>query len=238
MEGFLEVSRKPDGRPEIFHSIQGEGINTGRPAVFLRLARCNLACVWCDTKYTWDWERYDPGDQILEMASVEVEREVLGFGCKYLVVTGGEPMLQQRRLILLLKRLKNGGFYIEMETNGTVLPDKVSPGLVDHWSVSPKLENSGNPRVLREAPACYNLFGQLPSCQFKYVIQNEDDLEEVDGIVRKYHLPVERVLLMPQARTRQVLLDKSRWLAEICKARGYLFSTRLHILLWGDKRGV
>ncbi|MDP2743712.1 MAG: 7-carboxy-7-deazaguanine synthase QueE, partial [Dehalococcoidia bacterium] len=159
MEGFLEVSRKPDGRPEIFHSIQGEGINTGRPAVFLRLARCNLACVWCDTKYTWDWDRYDPGDQILEMASAEVEREVMGYDCKYLVVTGGEPMLQQRRLIPLLKRLKNGGFYIEMETNGTVLPDKVSLGMVDHWSVSPKLENSGNPLALREAPVCYSLFG-------------------------------------------------------------------------------
>ena len=238
MEAVLEVSKQPEGRPEIFHSVQGEGINMGRPAVFLRLARCNLACTWCDTRYTWDWETHDPADQILEMAPAEVEGEVLAHGCRYLVVTGGEPMLQQGRLAPLLRRLRNRGFYVEVETNGTLLPGKAMLDAVDHWSVSPKLRNSGNAPAAREAPACYRLFGQLGSCHFKYVIQTEDDLEEVDGIVRKYGLPAAKTFLMPQARTAQALLEKSRWLVEVCKGHGYLFSTRLHILLWGDRRGV
>ena len=56
---LLKVSRQPSGEPEIFHSIQGEGVSAGTPTVFLRLATCNLACTWCDTRYTWDWRRFD-----------------------------------------------------------------------------------------------------------------------------------------------------------------------------------
>jgi 7-carboxy-7-deazaguanine synthase len=172
------------------------------------------------------------------MAPADVEAEVLAYGCRCLVVTGGEPMLQQARLAPLLISLKNKGFYLEVETNGTVLPGKAMLDLVDHWSVSPKLRNSGNAPEARETPTCYRLFGRLGSCHFKYVVQTEDDIEEVDGIVRKYGLPAGGTILMPQARTARELLEKSRWLAQVCKGRGYLFSTRLHILLWGDRRGV
>lgn len=237
MVRLLKVSNQPDGRPEILCSVQGEGVNIGKPAIFLRLGLCNLACTWCDTKYTWDWEEYDPKEQIIEMPLEEVEREILGYNCKYLVVTGGEPMIQQSRLMPLLENLKNKEFFIEIETNGTIVPDQKLVNLIDHWSVSPKLQNSGNSQSSREVPECYRLFAGITSSHFKYVIQSEDDFKEVQTLADKYDLVPEKIILMPEAQNRVDLLDRSRWLVELCKAQGYLFSTRLHVLLWGNERG-
>jgi len=237
MGGVLKVSRKPDGHPEIFCSVQGEGVNIGKPAVFLRLGLCNLKCTWCDTKYTWDWTTYNPKEQLVEMPLGDIEQEILRHNRKYLVVTGGEPMIQQNRLIPLLKHLEGSGFFIEVETNGTIIPDQRLVNLVDHWSVSPKLRNSGNSQSLREVPECYRLFAGITSSHFKYVIQSEDDFKEVQTLADRYDLVPEKIILMPEAQSREDLLDRSRWVVELCKAQGYIFSTRLHILLWGNERG-
>jgi len=238
MVKLLKVSKCPDGSPEIFYSIQGEGINTGKPAVFVRMALCNLVCTWCDTKYTWDWEQYDAKEQIKEMMPAEVEREILRYSCRYLVVTGGEPMLQQRQLSPLLESLKNKEFYIEIETNGTVVPFSGLVDLANHWSISPKLGNSGNSLSLREIPQAYDFFGALSNSHFKYVIENQDDFSEVRSTISKYNLDSEKIILMPEARNREALLRKSRWLVEVCKDHGYMFSTRLQILLWGNMRAI
>ncbi len=238
MVRLLKVSRCPDGCPEIFYSVQGEGVNTGKPAIFLRLALCNLECIWCDTKYTWDWKQYSPDEQIKEMSLEEVEREILRHSCRYLVVTGGEPMLQQKQLVSLLERLKAKDFYIEIETNGTIIPIAVLVDLVDHWSISPKLSNSGNSLSFREIPEAYRFFGMLHNSHFKYVIENKDDFTELQSIALKYNLDSEKIILMPEAQNREMLLRKSRWLVELCMEQGYLFSTRLQVLLWGNKRAV
>jgi len=235
---LLKVSRQPDGRPEIFHSIQGEGVYAGRPAVFLRLALCNLACVWCDTRYTWDWERSDQEKEVAKISVDEAEKGIRRYRCRSLVVTGGEPLVQQRALTPLLERLKDGGFWIEVETNGTIVPGKKLLDIVDHWSVSPKLENSGNPRPSRENPDAYRLYRDLPSAHFKYVLEKADDLSELRAVMDRYEIPPDRIVLMPQAQDRDALLERSRWLVDICKSEGYLFSTRLQILLWGNRRGV
>lgn len=235
---MLKVSRQPDGRPEIFHSIQGEGVYSGKPAVFLRLALCNLACVWCDTRYTWDWKHLDEVREVVTISVDEAEEGIRQYGCPNLVVSGGEPLVQQRSLTPLLERLKDGGFWIEVETNGTILPGKKLIDLVDHWSVSPKLENSGNTLPARENPRAYRLFRGLPSAHFKYVLEKPEDLAEIRSLSERYDLVPDRIVLMPQARDRDTLLERSRWLADICKNEGYLFSTRLHILLWGNRRGV
>lgn len=234
---MLKVSRKPDSHPEIFYSVQGEGVNIGKPAVFLRLGLCNLKCTWCDTKYTWDWEIYKPEEQLIEMPIGGVEQEILRYNCRYLVVTGGEPMVQQNQLIPLLEHLEHNGFFIEIETNGTIIPDQRLLNLVNHWSVSPKLQNSGNSQSLREVPECYKLFASTTTSHFKYVIQSEDDLKEMQALTDKYDVVPEKIILMPEAQSRDDLLDRSRWLIELCKAQGYMFSTRLHILLWGNERG-
>jgi 7-carboxy-7-deazaguanine synthase len=235
---LLKVSRQPDGQPEIFHSIQGEGVYAGRPVVFLRLALCNLACVWCDTRYTWDWEHFDQRREVVTISADEAEESIRRYGCRNLVVTGGEPLVQQRSLTPLLERLKGGGFWIEVESNGTIVPGKKLLGLVDHWSVSPKLENSGNPRPSRENPEAYRRFRDLPSAHFKYVIDKADDLAEVRAKLEKYEIPPDRIVLMPQAQDREAILEKSRWLVDVCKGEGYLFSTRLQVLLWGNQRGI
>jgi organic radical activating enzyme len=235
---LLKVSRQPDGQPEIFHSIQGEGVYAGRPAAFLRLALCNLACAWCDTRYTWDWEHYDQRKEVVTISVDEAEEAIRRYRCRSLVVTGGEPLVQQRSLTPLVERLKGSGFWIEVETNGTIVPGKKLLGLVDHWSVSPKLENSGNPRPSRENSRALRLFRNLPLAHFKYVIEKADDLAELHGMLKKYEMPPDKIVLMPQARDRDALLERSRWLADVCKNEGYLFSTRLQILLWGDRRGV
>jgi 7-carboxy-7-deazaguanine synthase len=235
---LLKVIRQPDGQPEIFHSVQGEGVYAGRPAVFLRLALCNLACVWCDTRYTWDWEHFDQRREIVTISHDEAEDEIRRYGCSSLVVTGGEPLVQQRALTPLLKRLKDGGFWIEVETNGTIVPQKKLLNIVDHWSVSPKLENSGNALPARENHRVYRLFRGLPSAHFKYVLEKPDDLAEIRALLEKYKLAPDRIFLMPQAQDKDTLLERSRWLVAICKSEGYLFSTRLQVLLWGNRRGV
>jgi len=235
---LLKVSRQPDGRPEIFHSVQGEGVYAGRPAVFLRLALCNLACVWCDTRYTWDWERSDQAKEVAKISVDEAEKGIRRYHCRSLVVTGGEPLVQQRAMNPLLERLKDGGFWIEIETNGTIVPGKKLLDLVDHWSVSPKLENSGNTSPARENPRAYRLFRDLTSAHFKYVLEKPQDLAEIRALLEKYKLAPDRIILMPQAQDRDTLLERSRWLVDICKSEGYLFSTRLQILLWGNRRGV
>ncbi len=231
------ASRMPDGGPEIFCSLQGEGVGLGEPAVFLRLAGCNLSCRWCDTRYAWDWKAYDPREVTLKLKPEEVGQEILKFRSRYLVVTGGEPLLQQDELLRLFRLLDQGTF-IEVETNGTILPKSELVSLVSRWSVSPKLSNSGVPQDQREVPQVYQLFSALPSSFFKFVLEKEGDLEELEELVRKYNLPSEKIVLMPQARDKRTLARRSRWLAEVCKTKGYRFSTRLQVLLWENRRGA
>jgi 7-carboxy-7-deazaguanine synthase len=233
----LRVSRQPSGQPEIFHSLQGEGATIGTPSVFLRLALCNLACSWCDTEYTWDWQRYDYSREVVSLDVRQVEEHILQFGCPRLVITGGEPLLQQKELAPLVASLKRKGFYCEVETNGTILP---LPGLaqeVDQWNVSPKLHTSGNSVGRRELPKVLDFFAQLPNAYFKFVVVEPSDIGEVCSLRDRYGLPGERIILMPEGRTVESLQNRSQWVSEACVSEGFRFSTRLHILLWGDQRG-
>lgn len=223
---------------EIFYSIQGEGISTGTPAVFLRLALCNLRCEWCDTPFTWNFERYDYHEEVHEMSPQEILRKLAKYPCKRLVVTGGEPLLQQEELIPLLGKLKRGGYFVEVETNGTIVPEDSLCRVVNQWNVSPKLTASSNPRKAREKMESYEFFRNLEDAWFKFVVASAEEVKEAGNLVAKYDIPQSRVLLMPQARTRRQLAARSRWLVEQCKTYGFRFSPRLHIALWGNRRGI
>jgi organic radical activating enzyme len=227
----------PSGEPEIFRSIQGEGVTAGTPSVFLRLATCNLACSWCDTKYTWDWERHDYEREVVTLSPDDVEERLLSFDCPHLVITGGEPLLQQRSLVPLTLSLKQRGFYSEVETNGTLVPEPDMVQAVSQWNVSPKLANSGNDAARREVPDALRAFRGLDSAYFKFVVVEPSDVDEVCGLVDMYDIPTERVILMPEGTTPDIVGARGAWLAEVCAERGFRFSTRLHILLWGDRRG-
>ncbi len=250
---MLKLSRMPSGEPEIFASIQGEGVTCGTPSVFVRLALCNLRCAWCDTAYTWDWKRYDetretvalPADavlrRVLELASGGATPSGVAHGVgqrriQTVVVTGGEPLIQQRELVPLLTALKAAGMRIEVETNGTLVPLEVA-GLVDQWNVSPKLANSGNELAAREVAPALAWFAAVPGAFFKLVVAEPTDLAEAAALIARYGVPRERVLLMPEAADGETLAARSPWVVAQCQMTGFRFGPRLHMALWGAARG-
>lgn len=252
---MLELARGDDGRPEIFCSLQGEGPTLGEPRVFVRATRCNLHCVWCDTDYTWNWEgtpfrhlrdgdpayaKFRPDQEIAGLAVEEAARQVERFPVKSLVLTGGEPMLQQRAWVELIDRLRarDAAYRFEVETNGTIVPTAAFDDRVDQYNVSPKLRSSGVPRRLREKPKALSFFAASPKAFFKFVVVAPEDLDEVLELVERHGLTRGRVYLMPEGTTSEALRQRSVWVAEAARRHGLCFSDRLHIHLWGSRRGV
>jgi 7-carboxy-7-deazaguanine synthase len=253
-ENILKLARL-HGQPEIFHSIQGEGKSTGLPSVFVRTSLCNLHCIWCDTDYTWNWvgtrfshvndglpsyQKFTKKDWIAECDVAEIAQIVLAFPCKNVILTGGEPMLQQPALTSLTQELRENAldYRFEVETNGTLLPSTAFDAAIDQYNVSPKLENSANPRRLREKPAALRFFSASPKANFKFVLAEKTDLEEVLGLIKTYAIPPEKVWLMPEGTSARSLTLRRKWLVEICKAHGFRYSDRLHVQIWGAKKGV
>jgi len=234
---LLKLARQQTGEPEIFTSIQGEGASIGRPSTFVRLSLCNLACSWCDTRYTWDWSHFDPKVEIISMLSSEVVERVSALGVENVVFSGGEPLVQQHELGNVAIRLARAGHRIEVETNGTYIPTPSLQRSVSQWNVSPKLGNSGNAPFRRLPDAPLQWFAQCPSAWFKFVVDGPEDLAEIEEITTRYAIPSRSVMLMPQGTTADSLNRRSAWLADACSRLGYGFSPRLHILLWGDVRG-
>ena len=220
---------------EIFKSIQGEGTSTGKDVVFLRTALCNLTCEWCDTKYTWDWKNYDYEKEVNEISLSDIKQKITDYGIKHLVVTGGEPLLQQKELVDLLKQLNS--FFIEIETNCTIKPQEELLSIVDQWNVSPKTLNSGNKLELCEIAECYHLFSNLDNAYFKFVTEGENDLVEIVNLISKYNISKSRVLLMPQASSKAELAQRQNEVTKLAKQHNLGFSSRLHIERWGDQRG-
>ncbi|HEX7669085.1 MAG TPA: 7-carboxy-7-deazaguanine synthase QueE [Polyangiaceae bacterium] len=222
---------------EIFESIQGEGASAGAPSVFVRLATCNLRCTWCDTKYTWDWAQYRYEDEVRHMAVADVAAMVLARPDAHLVLTGGEPLLQVRALVTLLAALPRER-YVEIETNGTLVPSQELLARVDQWNVSPKLSNSGERVERRLVPAALGAFLSTGRAWLKLVVEGQSDLAEVDALLQSLAWPRERVLLMPQAASRDELTARTPLIARFAGERGVGTSPRLHVERWGGRRGV
>ena len=220
---------------EVFGStIQGEGPSIGRRAGFVRLGRCNQACSWCDTPYTWDWDRFDPAVELHDTDVADVVAQVAAMDVPMVVISGGEPLLQQGELEALLRELKQAGKRIEVETAGTITPRLGE--LVDQWNVSPKLANSGNPLERRYKPDVLRAFEATGRAIFKFVACDPSDLDEIASMVDECGLT--DVWVMPEGTDAATLEKRSAVLADAVIARGWNLTTRLHILLWGDKRGV
>lgn len=243
------------GQPEIFHSIQGEGKSTGIPSVFVRTSLCNLHCIWCDTDYTWNWagtrfphvndaapgyQKFVKRDWIAECPVEAVAETVAAFHCKNVIFTGGEPMLQQSGLLALTHALrsKSDDYRFEVETNGTLSPTPDFDAAIDQYNVSPKLGNSANPRRLREKPGVLRFFADSPKANFKFVIAEKSDLTEVLALIKAFAISPEKVWLMPEGTSARTLAQRRRWLVEICKSHGFRYSDRLHVQIWGAKKGV
>lgn len=233
----LRVSRMPNGHPEVFTSIQGEGVSAGTPSVFLRLALCNLHCAWCDTKYTWDWRHYDYDEQVVSFTQKSLQDLVTDQPARNLVLTGGEPLLQQAAARPLLAELRARGFRVEVETNGTMQPSPAFATLVDQWNVSPKLSNSRDSERLRLREGPLRWFAACDRAWFKFVVVGPADLAELNALAARLGLSPSRIFLMPEARTPEDVRRRSEWLVPAAIQHGYRVSPRLHVLLWGDERG-
>lgn len=220
---------------EIFHSVQGEGSLVGVPSIFVRTSGCNLRCSWCDTPYTsWNPEGEDFSiDEILSRVGEFP-------AARHVVLTGGEPMIAPG-IVELSARLHARAMHITIETAGTV----TAPVACHLMSISPKLSNSmpeGTFRAqherLRRQPDVLRRLMDKYDYQLKFVIEREDDLNEVRSLVAEVGAPPGRVILMPEGTSSEVLHTRGVWIAEICKQQGYRFSPRLHVDLYGNRRGV
>ncbi len=237
-----------NNEPEIFYSIQGEGKSLGKPAIFVRLSNCNLRCVWCDTPFTWNWvgtknehpQKYLRSEYQQEVSIKSIIDKIKEYPCQRVILTGGEPMLQQDALVKLMLELRkaNKSYFFEIETNGTLSPTEELAKNIDQYNVSLKLSNAGDKQRMRLKPEAILTLVKSPKSNFKFVVENKNDLAEVEHIITEYFIPKEKVLLMPQARTRDELLKKQTEIIEVCKLKGYSFSDRLHIRIYGDKQGV
>jgi 7-carboxy-7-deazaguanine synthase len=228
---------------ELFYSLQGEGSLVGVPSFFIRTSGCNLRCAWCDTPYT-SWQ-----PEVTEISLDQIVDEWKAHPARHVVVTGGEPMIAPE-IVPLTHRLRGLGLHITIETAGTVF----QPVACDLMSISPKLAHSTpahstpanstqgswaarherlriQPGVLAELMGRYDY-------QLKFVVQNPGDMDEVRGLVRELGAPSERVILMPEGVTAEALHERSLWIAEACKEEGFRFSPRLHVDLYGNRRGV
>ncbi len=226
---------------EIFHSLQGEGELTGVPSVFVRTSGCNLRCNWCDTPYaSWTPE----GTQ---MRVDEIVAEVKKHPAKHVVLTGGEPMVA-KEIRELAATLKKHGYHITIETAATIAPEGIACDLA---SLSPKLKNSGpddrlpvawreKHETLRWQPEVVKAWLASYGFQLKFVVAQVADVDEIEGMLAQLGggIPRSKVLLMPEGTTVEALRAKAGWLGELCKVRSYRYAPRLHIELYGNKRGT
>jgi 7-carboxy-7-deazaguanine synthase len=216
-------------------TFQCEGPSCGQRASFLRLSRCNLACSWCDTPYTWDTSRFDLREETTWKDPDDVVAELLAIDAPIVVVSGGEPLLHQERLRPVFAALRAAGRRIEIATNGTVTPDDTCVELVDHFEVSPKLANAGMTPERRIRPDTLRSFAGCGHAVFKFVVETVDELAEIDGLAPL--LAPAPIWISPQAVTVDGVVGTMQQLADPVLERGWNLTTRMHILMWGDVRG-
>lgn len=227
----------------MFYILQGEGKTTGCPAVFVRLQACNLSCVWCDTKHTWNSDT--KGFRQFKWMTVDevatALKEAWNNGCKNraltprLVITGGEPLLQRHAIESLIKSLPD--WNVEIETNGTTIPTDYLLQRCQ-FNCSPKLSHSGNERDKRLVPEAIKTIATTDH-QFKFVVASETDLAEIErDFVEPFNLKPENIIVMPEGTTVEANREHTMQVVEAVKTRGYRLMPRFHIELWGNVQRV
>lgn len=242
---------------EQFYSIQGEGISAGMPAIFLRLQGCNLTCggtntiktkildsgaTWrCDTIETWLKGEKTDIKALLQSWNVNRWLMAIEEGA-HIVITGGEPLLQQEGLLSLctaLEVLLGKRPFIEIETNGTFIPNEALNAYISQYNVSPKLSNSGMKKEARFKPETLLWFSKNPKTTFKFVIAEPSDwLEIEEDFIAPFNIPRQKIVLMPAASTRKDHITKGQALIELCKRESVRFSPRLQLILWDKTVGI
>lgn len=229
---------------------QGEGSSIGKRCYFLRLGGCNQHCVWCDTPYTWDWTGrngvvFDPkrelrkfavSDIVTELRQLMPEWERAQTATKMLVISGGEPMLQQKRLVPLAEELIRSNWTLEIETAGTIFPLPALLPLIDQFNVSPKLENSGNELRTRYKGKVLDALQETGRVCWKFVVMERADLHEIRHIVTEHRLSP--VYIMPEGKTEDAIHGHMKEIAAAVLEEGWNLTSRLQVELYGNRRGV
>ena len=234
---------------EVFYSIQGEGITSGYPSVFIRLGGCNLICggmgtqfdeqlhnnaTWrCDTIEVWMKSQLTNINEIL----TNEEHEAIINGAN-IIITGGEPLIQQNALKSFVEHIdllyKN--VYIEIETNGTINPSDYLTKRIDQWNCSPKFENSGNEKFMFYHKDVIKKLNKLNTI-FKFVVSQDKDWQSINEL----YMPLidkKKAWLMPSGENRTLLDESKQIVAEMCKKNYIKYTNRLHIEIWNKKTGV
>ncbi|MFJ8697833.1 MULTISPECIES: 7-carboxy-7-deazaguanine synthase QueE [Streptomyces] len=216
-------------------TFQGEGPSCGHPALFIRLSRCNLTCAKCDTKYTWDWSQFDPRKESTRRSVADLVAWAAASPVELVVITGGEPLIQQARLVPLVQGLRAAGKRVEFETNGTIAPagELVTDGV--RFNVSPKLASFGVRETMSIVPAALERFVASGRAAFKFVASTVADLGRIAELADAHRLSP--VWVMPEGTTPEVITANTRVLADGVAARHWHFTTRLHVLAFADARG-
>jgi organic radical activating enzyme len=240
---------------EIYPAPQGEGPTTGTPSLFVRLSGCNLHCGWCDSFFTWNFEGTKfSNEKDFKFPKVKREDESKEIGLddffklvkskaeeakvKNIVITGGEPMIQQKAWVPALMPLKRDGYTFEVETNGTVMPDSATLMLLDQINCSPKLENSGNDIRLRRRLSVLRRLACDSRTAFKFVVMQDADMDEIMEIVNEARIPGAHVYLMPEGQTKEKQIEGFTRVEKLAADRGFKVCPRVHILIHGTKRAV
>lgn len=231
-------------------TFQGEGQSLGQLCSFIRLGNCNLACVFCDTPFSWRFSDkkphdyapvYDPQKELKRMSVEQIIEHFREMNPPMMVITGGEPMLQSKKLPELISCLINeipALVRIEIETAGTIWDERLVEFPFVYFNVSPKLENSGNPKDLRYKPWVLDKFNQNAQAIFKFVVCEDSDLDEIQEIVTEVGIPNHKVFIMPEGISDTVQQERLQYLADKVIERRWNLTTRLHVLIWQNKRGV
>lgn len=250
MSAMLKLARNDQGEPEIFRSIQGEGPAIGRPRTFVRLSGCNLHCVWCDTAYTWNWAgtpfahqsgaKFDPSREMIKLSAAETADRIRALPSEGVVITGGEPLLQTDAVIEMIDALREHDHraLIEIETNGSIAPSDALVDRIDYFVVSPKLAHSGNDAAIALRPEALRRFAEMNSASLKFVCKDASDVDAAAAIADQYGFPAQRIYIMPEGTTSEALHARGPTLIEATIAHGFNYSDRLHIHVFGQKRGV
>jgi len=232
---------------EIFYTLQGEGFNVGKPAIFVRTAGCNLRCNWCDTKYaSWFPEGNDMTVNKIVQAINDANPDAVPHNHISVVITGGEPMIHAVQLADLVKRLRADRYQVTIETAGTIYNEEVRPTL---WSLSPKLAHSApdpelwpNEHRMHIARNKFRApFAKFANTQYKFVVRAlclDEDLREIAQFVETHQIDTRKVMLMGEGMTTESAAAAMQPVFEACMRLGYRMCPRLHVLVYGNKRGV
>ncbi|MFF7242224.1 radical SAM protein [Streptomyces collinus] len=222
-------------------TLQGEGPSAGQRCGFLRLGGCNLSCRWCDMPYTWDWwgisdegRAYDPRVELASRRPADILRELLAMNVDLVVISGGEPLRQQKNIIPLLYELRGREISVEIETNGTIAPDREIIELGVRFNVSPKLSHSGDPGYRRIKPDVLTVLTRTPGVVFKFTCRSRNDLDEVASL--EEDLKIDPIWITPEGKNATDINRRLSDLSDEVVRRGWNLSPRLHVLAWEDRR--